>query len=339
MNAIASRLGAIVAASLFAAMVGCGNGNSQGRVQLLNVSFDPTRELWREMNQAFIPEFERASGKQLRIKQSHGGSTSQARTVGDGLAADVVTLALWPDTDAIRADGLISPGWEDRLPERSLPYYSTIVFLVRKGNPKQIRDWHDLAREGVGIITPNPRTSGNGKLAFLAAWGAAKRGGQSAAEAESFIAKVYRNVLVLDTGARSSSVTFSQRKLGDVLLTWENEARLDVVKSKGELEIVYPSMSIKAEPHVAWVDANIDRRGTRDAAEAYLKFLYTDEAQEIFAKHHYRPIKPEALRGHADKFPAIDLFTVRDIAKDWDEIQTELFAEGAVFDRIYSRRD
>ena len=308
------------------------------QIELLNVSYDPTRELWRELNTAFAADFEQKTGKTVVVQQSHGGSGSQARSVVDGLAADVVTLALWTDTDALRRKGLLADKWEERLPHRSLPYYSTIVFVVRRGNPKNIRDWPDLAQAGIGVITPNPKTSGNGKLSFLAAWGALRQRGGTEAEAEAFVGKLYGNVLVLDTGARGSTVTFAQRNLGDVHLTWENEAHLEVEESKGALEIVYPPLSIKAEPHVAWVDANVDRKGTRQAAEAYLQFLYTDAGQEIIGKHHYRPIQPEVLSKHRARLRDIDLFPVTATARDWDDAQQKFFAEGGVFDRIYTAK-
>jgi sulfate/thiosulfate-binding protein len=304
-----------------------GSGN-----ELLNVSYDPTRELWRDLNEAFLKQYEKETGKRYEIKQSHGGSSTQARAVIDGLDADVVTLALWSDTDAIRDKGLIKDGWEDRLPHKALPYFSTIVFVVRKGNPKNIRDWPDLIRGDINIITPNPKTSGNGKLSFLAAWGAVLKAGGSDAEARAYITELYRRVPVLDTGARGSTTTFAQKKIGDVHLTWENEAYLEVEEAKGTLEIVYPPRSIKAEPHVAVVDSNVDRKGTRAAAEAYLTFLYTTEAQETIAKHHYRPIEPEVLQKH--RFPNIDLFLVTAVAKDWNDAQQRFFTSEAIFDQI-----
>jgi sulfate/thiosulfate-binding protein len=318
-------------------LVGCGS-SPNGQVALLNVSYDPTRELWKDLNQSFAADFEKKTGKPIALKQSHGGSSSQARSVIDGLDADVVTLALWSDTDAIRKKGLIDAGWEDRFPNRSLPYYSTIVFVVRKGNPKQIRDWPDLAKTGVGVITPNPKTSGNGRLSFLAAWGAVRERGGSEQEAQDFVTALYQNVLVLDTGARGSTVTFAQRKIGDVQITWENEAHLEVDESKGELEVVYPSASIKAEPHVAVVDANVKRKGTGEAAEAYLKFAYTDAAQEIIAKHYYRPINAEILAKNLSRFPDIKLFPVTSFVAGWDEAQSRFFADGAVFDQLYRPR-
>ena len=313
-------------------LAGC---SSRSDGELLNVSYDPTRELWRDLNDLFVKQQESSTGERLAVRQSHGGSTSQARAVIDGLEADVVTLALWSDTDAIRKKGLIRDGWEGRLPNRSLPYLSTIVFVVRKGNPKGVKDWPDLVRGDVRVITPNPKTGGNGKLSFLAAWGAVKHRGGSDADAEAYVRELYRRVPVLDQAARAATVTFARKNLGDVHLTWENEAHLEVHESKGELEIVYPKSSIRAEPHVAVVDANVDRKGTRAAAEAYLKVLFTKEAQEIIAKHHYRPTDPEVLAKHRDRFPAIDLFPITTVARDFDDAQDRFFAEGAVFDRIY----
>jgi sulfate transport system substrate-binding protein len=272
----------------------------------------------------------------LTIEPSHGGSGSQARAIVDGLDADVVTLALWSDTDAIRKKGLIRDGWDERLPNRSLPYLSTIVFVVRKGNPKRIRDWPDLARPGVGVITPNPKTSGNGKLSFLAAWGAVRHAGGSDADAEAFVRKLYGNVLVLDAGARGATVTFARRQLGDVHITWENEAHLEVAEAGGELELVYPSASIRAEPPVAVVDANVDRKGTRAAAEAYLQFLYTDTAQEIIARHRYRPADAAVLARHRDALPELPLFPITSFTAGWDDAQQRFFADGSVFDRIYA---
>lgn len=323
----------IVAAVLSLTMAGCGGPASDG--ELLNVSYDPTRELWRDLNEQFVRDHEKDTGKRLTIRQSHGGSTSQARAVIDGLDADVVTLALWSDTDAIRKKGLIADGWEARLPNRSLPYHSTIVFVVRKGNPKGVKDWPDLVRGDVAVITPNPKTGGNGKLSFLAAWGSVIHRGGTTQEAEEYVRRLYGNVPVLDQAARAATVTFARRNIGDVHLTWENEAHLEVKEANGELEIVYPKASIRAEPHVAVVDANVDRRGTRAQAEAYLKALFTPRAQEIIAKHHYRPTDPEVLAKYRDQFPAIELFPITTLAQGWDEAQERFFAEGATFDRIY----
>jgi sulfate transport system substrate-binding protein len=317
-----------------------GKGPQAGKaLELLNVSYDPTRELWRDLNQRFIPRYEKETGTRLRIKQSHGGSGTQARAVIDGLDADVVTLALWSDTDAIREKGLIADGWENRLPERSLPYLSTIVFVVRKGNPKQIKDWPDLLKSDVSIITPNPKTSGNGRLSFLAAWGAVKQSGGSEQDARAFVTRLYKQTPVLDSGARGATTTFAQKKIGDVHLTWENEAYLEVQESGGELEVVYPSRSIRAEPHVAVVDANVDHKGTRAAAEAYLAFLYTEEAQEVIARHFYRPIRAEVLEQHRATFPSIELFPITTVARSWHEAHQKYFAEGGVFDSIYQTQE
>lgn len=310
-----------------------GKGES---VELLNVSNDPTRELWKDINQVFVPKFEAEHGGKLTIKQSHGGSSSQARQVIDGLDADVVALGLWPDTDQLRKSGLIKDGWEERLPNHSLPYTSTIVFVVRKGNPKNIKDWSDLVKPGVEVITPNPKTSGNGRLSFLAAWGHVVLNGGTEDQAREFVAKMYRNAPVLDTGARGSTITFAQKLIGDVHLTWENEAHLEVAEAKGELDVVFPPMSILADPPVAVVDTNVDRKGTREAAEAYLQFLYTPEGQAIFAKHFYRPSDPAVFEQHKDKFPEIKLFPVTDIAASWDEAQGKFFSDSGVFDAIYT---
>jgi len=325
-----------VMAGTFWLIIAGNRGGDSGALELLNVSYDPTRELWRDLNARFIPHYRQQTGKELTIKQSHGGSSSQARAVIDGLEADVVTLALWSDTDAICKKGLIDSAWQDRLPDHSLPYYSTIVFVVRKGNPRQIKDWPDLVKPGVSIITPNPKTSGNGKLSFLAAWGAVREGGGAEDDARAFVTKLYQQIPVLDTGARGSTVTFAQRDIGDVHLTWENEAHLEVAEGKGELEIVYPSRSIRAEPYVALVDANVRRKGTQQAAEAYLNFLYTDEAQEIIGKHHYRPINPAIQRKFAATLPPIALFPVTVTARGWDDVQPKFFADGALFDQIYT---
>ena len=310
-----------------------------GEVELLNVSYDPTRELWRDLNAQFIERYQREAGGKLQIKQSHGGSTSQARAVIDGLDADVVTLALWSDTDALRKHGLIAPGWEERLPNRSLPYLSTIVFVVRKGNPKGIKDWPNLLQSGVQIITPNAKTSGNGKMSFLAAWGSVIHRGGDERQALQYVQQLYRQVPVLDLGARGSTTTFAQKNIGDVHLTWENEAYLEVHEAKGALEIIYPPASIRAEPYVAVVDANVRRKGTEAAADAYLKFLYTPEAQEIIATHRYRPIDPTVLERHSKDFPALQLFPITEIAKGWEEAQERFFGNGGVFDQILAAKN
>jgi sulfate/thiosulfate-binding protein len=306
--------------------------------EILNVSYDPTRELWKDINALFVPKIAADKSTTLTIKQSHGGSSSQARAVNDGLEADVVTLAMFPDTDAIRKTGLIDDGWVNDFPNRSLPYTSTIVFLVRKGNPKNIKDWKDLARPGIEIVTPNPKTSGNGKLSFIAAWGSVLHGGGTDEEAKALVTEIYKKAPVLDTGARGSTTTFAQKGIGDVQLSWENEAYLSVEETGGEVEVVYPSVSVLAEPHVAVVDRNVDRHGTRAIAEAYLNFLYTPEAQAVIAKHHYRPSTPEAQSLVATSFPKIDLFPVSLVAKDFDEANARFFADGRIFDQIYSAR-
>lgn len=329
----------IAAASLFvvsgcdSSKAGSGNGGTQ---ELLNVSYDPTRELWKALNKEFIADYQKKTGVELDIRQSHGGSSSQARAIIDGLEADVATLALWSDTAAIARAGLIKEGWQERLPNGSLPYFSTIVFVVRKGNPKQIKDWPDLVREGVEVITPSAKTSGNGKLSFLSAWGSVVLRDGSEKEATEFVSKLYSHVPVLDSGARAATTTFAQKKIGDVHLTWENEANFEVAESKGDLEILYPLISIRAEPYVAVVDSNVDRRKTRAAAEAYLKFLYTPVAQEIIASNSYRPSKPEFLQKFRDKFQPIELFTIQQIAANWEEAEKRFFSEGGVFDQIYA---
>lgn len=303
--------------------------------ELLNVSYDPTRELWKAVNEKFIAAWRAKTGATLTIKQSHGGSGSQARAVVDGLEADVVTLAMWPDTDNIRRAGLLADGWERRLPNNSTPYLSTIVFLVRRGNPKSIKDWPDLVRPDVAVITPNPKTSGNGKLSFLAAWGAILAGGGSEADARAFVTTLYQQAPVLDAAARGATVTFAQKGIGDVQLTWENEAHLQLAETPGEFEIVYPSVSFLAEPPVAVVDANAARHGTADAARAYLEFLYTPEGQEIIARNYYRPIDPAVAAKHAATFPAIRFFKIDAVARDWNDAYETYFGEGKVFDQIY----
>jgi sulfate/thiosulfate transport system substrate-binding protein len=313
-------------------------GETRSPIELLNVSYDPTRELWRELNQRFAADYQQHQNRAVNVKQSHGGSGSQARAVIDGLEADVVTLALFTDTDAIRAAGLIDEGWQRRLPHDSLPYFSTIVFVVRKGNPKQINDWPDLVREGVEIVTPSPKTSGNGKLSFLAAWGSVVLRGGSPDDALKFVTHLYRQTPVLDSGARAATSTFAQKGIGDVHLTWENESRLEVEEAQGELEVVYPPISIRAEPFVAVVDANARRKGTQKVAEDYLRFVYTPVAQEILARHGYRPTNEVIRKGHAAEFPQIELFSVTDIASGWDDANRRFFADGAVFDGIYQPR-
>jgi len=304
-------------------------------LELLNVSYDPTRELWRDINDHFVPSYGKEKGVSLAIRQSHGGSSTQARAVIDGLEADVVTLASILDTDAIAQRGLITGDWQKRLPNNSLPYTSTIIFVVRKGNPKAIKDWRDLVRPDVSVITPNPKTSGNGYLSFFSAWGSVVLRGGTKKDAVEFMTKLYRNVPVLDSGARGATTTFVQRDIGDVHLAWENEAHLEVQEAKGDLDLIYPEISIRAEPHVAVVDANVDRKKTRAAAEAYLKYLYTDEAQEIIAKHFYRPTNEAILKKNQASFPSIRLFSIKEIALSFPDAHKQFIGDGGVFDTIY----
>ncbi|MFZ6751891.1 sulfate ABC transporter substrate-binding protein [Undibacterium sp. Dicai25W] len=306
-------------------------------ITLLNVSYDPTRELFLDVNQAFAKQWQAKTGDKVTIKQSHGGSGKQARSVIDGLDADVVTLALAYDTDAIAERGLIAKNWQQRLPHRATPYTSTIVFLVRKGNPKAVKDWADLIKPGVSVITANPKTSGGARWAYLAAWGyAQKASGGTPATAKDYVSKLYKNVPVLDSGARGATVTFTERGIGDVLLSWENEAHL-ALKEFGadKFEIITPSISVLAEPSVAVVDKVVDKHGTRKVAEAYLNYLYTDAAQDIIGNNFYRPSDERAAKKFASKFPDIKLFTVDDTFGGWTKAQKDHFADGGVFDQIY----
>jgi len=307
-------------------------------VTILNVSYDPTRELYQEFNQSFVKYWREKTGQKVVINQSHGGSGKQARAVIDGLEADLVTLALAYDIDEIgEKSGLIKKGWQQRLPHNSAPYTSTIVFLVRKGNPKGIRDWDDLTRPGISVITPNPKTSGGARWNYLAAWGyALKKSGGDEKKAKAFVTKLFRNVPVLDSGARGSTTTFVQRGIGDVLLAWENEAFLAVNEiGKGKFEIVVPSVSILAEPPVAVVDGVVDRRGTRAVAQAYLDQLYRKEGQEIAARHYYRPRLAEVSKKYAARFPKINLFTIDEVFGGWQKAQKVHFKDGGTFDQIY----
>lgn len=326
---------ALVAVATAVALVVAGNVDRDKSGQLLNVSYDPTRELFVDLNRQFTAKYANDTGQKLIIKQSHGGSGRQARAVIDGLEADVVTLALYSDVDALRKQGLLSDGWSKRLPHDSSPWTSTIVFVVRRGNPLHIRDWPDLVGAGVNVITPNPKTSGNGKLSLLGAWGSVMYRGGNEKQARDYLRRLYRHVLVLDTGARGAATTFADGEMGDVHLTWENEALREVEDSKGDLEIVYPPVSILAEPSVAWVDSNVARHQNAADARAYLEFLYTDPAQETIAKYGYRPINPEILKRHAAQFPHIDLFPITLFAKDWDDAQQKFFAENGIFDQVY----
>ena len=305
-------------------------------VTLLNVSYDPTRELYVDFNKAFADTWQKETGKTIEIKQSHGGSGAQARSVIDGLQADVVTLALAYDIDAIAAKGFLATDWQKRLPLNASPYTSTIVFLVRKGNPKAIKDWDDLIKPGVAVITPNPKTSGGARWNYLAAWGFAQKKFGSAEKAKKFVADLYQNVPVLDTGARGSTVTFVERGVGDVLIAWENEAFLALREfGQDKFEIVAPSTSILAEPPVAVVDSVADKKGTRAAAEAYLKYWYTKEGQEIAARNSYRPRDPEIAKQYENSFAKVELFTIDDVFGGWTKAQKDHFAEGGIFDQIY----
>ncbi len=324
----------LISALLLAPLVG-----ARAQTMLLNVSYDPTRELYAAINPAFARAWKARTGQDVQVRVSHGGSGAQARAVIDGLEADVVTLALEPDIDAIgERAGLVAPGWRDRLPNHSVPYTSTILFVVRRGNPKGIKDWADLVRPGVSVITPNPKTSGGARWNYLAAWGWALRAnGGDQARARAYVAELYKHVPVLDTGARGSTITFAQRGQGDVLVAWEDDANLAVRKlGRDRLEVVVPSVTIVAEPVVAVVDKVVDRRGTRAAAEAYLRFLWTPEAQEIAAQNYYRPSDPAILARHADRFPKVATFTLADTFGTWRDAQRRHFGDGGVFDQIYA---
>jgi sulfate/thiosulfate-binding protein len=337
MNPIAKTLrrAAVVLALALAA------GSAAAKDQtLLNVSYDPTREFYSEVNEVFAREWKAKTGDDLEIRASHGGSGKQSRAVIDGLEADVVTLALSADIDAIAEKGkLIPANWQSRLPHNSTPYRSTIVFLVRKGNPKKIKDWDDLVRPGVSVITPNPKTSGGARWNYLAAWTyAAKQNDGDLAKTQAFMAKLYKNVPVLDTGARGSTTTFVNREIGDVLIAWENEAHLALAESGGkDFEIVIPSISILAEPPVTVVDKVVDRRGSRKAAEAYLQFLYTARGQQLAAKHHYRPALPDLVPAAVlAQFPDVITVTIENAFGGWKKAQAVHFADGGTFDQIYS---
>jgi sulfate/thiosulfate-binding protein len=308
---------------------------------LLNVSYDPTRELYADFNKAFAEAYKARTGDTVTVKQSHGGSGKQARSVIDGLDADVVTLALAYDVDELATKAKLIPAdWQKRLPHNASPYTSTIVFLVRKGNPKGIKDWADLAKPGISVVTPNPKTSGGARWNYLAAWGyALKKNGNDAAKAEKFVADLYKNVPVLDSGARGSLTTFAERNVGDVFISWENEAFL-AVKELGpeKFDIVTPSISILAEPPVTVVDGNVDRKGTRAVAQAYLEYLYTPQGQEIAARHYYRPRDAKVAAKYAGTFSKVDLFTIDEVFGGWSKAQAQHFNDGGVFDRIYATK-
>jgi sulfate transport system substrate-binding protein len=308
-------------------------------VTLLNVSYDPTRELYADFNKAFAAHWKAKTGQDVSFKQSHGGSGKQARSIIDGLDADVATLALAGDTDALHSNGnLIPKDWQKRLPHNSTPYTSTIVLVVRQGNPKNIKDWDDLVRPDVKVITPNPKTSGGARWNYLAAWEFAKRkyGGED--KAQDFVKKLYQNVPVLDTGARGSSITFAQRNQGDVFLSWENEAYLLEKELGNKVGFVYPSISILAEPAVTLVDKNVDKKGTRAVAQAYLEYLYTEEAQDLIGKHFYRPRSAKAQAKYAKQLPKLNLFSIDEAFGGWDKASQVQFADGGKFDQIYTRK-
>ena len=308
-------------------------------VELLNVSYDPTRELYQDVNQAFAAQWKQQTGQTLTVRASHGGSGKQARSVIDGLEADVVTLALAADIDAIATNGKLLPAnWQGRLPHNSAPYTSTIVFLVRKGNPKGIKDWDDLAKPGVAVITPNPKTSGGARWNYLAAWAWASQQYRDGGKVLDYMGRLFKNVPVLDTGARGATTTFVERGIGDVLLAWENEAllTLDDAETRSKFQIVVPSISIRAEPPVAWVDKNVARHGTQKIAEAYLRFLYTPQGQQIVAKHFYRPAEPDKVPAAAlARFPQVKQVTIDGAFGGWKKAQAEHFADGGFFDQIY----
>lgn len=330
-RAIATTLIALSVSTAFAA----------GPVKLLNVSYDPTREFYQDFNAAFAKHWKAKTGADITVNQSHGGSGSQSRSVIDGLQADVVTLGLAYDIDAIAEKAKSLPAnWQTRLPNNSTPYTSTIVFLVRKGNPKHIADWSDLIRKGVGVITPNPKTSGGARWGYLAAWGYALRHNNSdESKARAFVTSLFRNVPVLDSGARGSTTTFAQRGIGDVLLSWENEAHLALKEFGGDkFEIVYPAESILAEPPVALVDKNASKHGTTEVANAYLNYLYSDEGQEIAARNFYRPRNEKAAAKYAGNFPKLTLFTIDQLFGGWQRAQKTHFADGGIFDQIYQAK-
>ena len=327
-----AAIGALVAATFGA--------SAQAPVTLLNVSYDPTRELYVEFNAAFTKYWKAKTGQDVTVKQSHGGSGKQARSIIDGLDADVATLALAGDTDAIvKNGGWIAKDWQKRLPHNASPYTSTIVLAVRQGNPKNIKDWDDLIRADVKVITPNPKTSGGARWNYLAAWEFAKRKYGSDAKAKEFVAKLYGNVPILDTGARGSTITFAQRGQGDVLIAWENEAFLLEKEFGSKFDVVAPALSILAEPAVAVVDKNVDKKGTRAVAEEYLKYLYTEEGQDIIGKNFYRPaVSDKARAKYASQFPRIKLFTIDEAFGGWEKADKEHFADGGSFDQIYTKK-
>ncbi|MGE8941596.1 sulfate ABC transporter substrate-binding protein [Leptospira interrogans] len=341
MTTILSRRKTLASAIVSVAITAFAGSAFAQNTTLLNVSYDPTRELYQDFNTAFIKHWKEKSGETLTIKQSHGGAAKQARSVIDGLEADVVTLALAYDIDALHEFGKLIPAdWQTRLPSNSSPYTSTIVFLVRKGNPKEIKDWPDLAKAGISVITPNPKTSGGARWNYLAAWAyALAQPGGDDAKAQEFVSQIYKNVTVLDSGARGSTTTFVERGIGDVFISWENEAFL-ALKELGpeKFKIVVPSLSILAEPPVTVVDKVVDRRGTRKQAEAYLQYLYSPEGQDIAGKHFYRPRDPDVAKKYASQFVDVKLITIDDVFGGWQKAQKTHFADGGVFDQIYTKK-
>jgi sulfate transport system substrate-binding protein len=342
----ALRLGVVFVALVIASA--CGKSGSQAAsadgsqapIEMLNVSYDPTRELYDDFNAAFAAEWKKRAKQEVTIRQSHGGSGKQARSVIDGLQADVVTLALAYDIDALHEQGKLVPAdWQKSLPDKSSPYTSTIVFVVRKGNPKGIKDWNDLTRPGTAVITPNPKISGGARWAYLAAWGyALKQPGGNEASARDLVKKLFANVKVLDSGARGSTTTFVQNGIGDVLISWENEAALILGESgKDKFEVITPSLSILAEPPVTVVNRNVDKKGTRKVATAYLEYLYSETGQELAAKHHYRPRMASVIEKHRSEFPQLTLFTIDELFGGWQKAQKAHFTDGASFDQIYSQ--
>ncbi|PTQ10119.1 ABC transporter permease [Sphingomonas oleivorans] len=326
--------------ALALAVAGCSkpSGEAAGSVTLLNVSYDPTRELYKEINPAFAQEWKAKTGQTVSFRMSHGGSGKQARAIADGLEADVATLALAYDIDLLAERKLLPAEWQARLPDNSAPYYSTIVFLVRKGNPKGIKDWGDLVKPGIKVVTPNPKTSGGARWNYLAAWAYGRKASGSEAGARDYVTRLFRNVPVLDSGARGATTTFAERGIGDVLLAWENEALLAQKElGVGKFELVAPSLSILAEPPVAVVDANVAKHKTADAAKAYLDYLYTPKAQEIIAKNGYRPRNPEVAARYADTFPKLTLATIDGDFGGWKKAQAEHFADGGTFDAVFAQ--
>lgn len=331
------NVGALVAAALGLTLIVAKNSESSARIQLWNVSYDPTRELYKDINPHFQARTLKDGGPSVEIHQSHGGSSRQARQVVSGeLKADVVTLGLPSDVEALHKRGLLANGWAGRLPNNSHPYTSTIVFVVRHGNPHDIRDWPDVVKPGVEVMTPDPKTSGNGKLTALAAWGAVVTRGGSEAEARSFLKALYEHAPFLVPAARAAGTAFAIEQIGDVHLAWENEALREVAESKGNLEIVYPPVSILAEPTVAWVDANLTKADAARLARAYLLYLFSDDAQEIIARDGYRPYKPEILKKYAALLPPMNLFPVTSIARDWEDAQQKFFADNGIIDTVYT---